>query len=160
MEQEKNVANNTENIRKYGRRASDNTAHEEDMSHKDGSLFRWLINGVTVGGVIGAIFFSGRASSTMDTALKVNDNQDTRIEQLFEQNNKLLLALTEQNIQQKESDKRFEKKFDDANEKLNDIKQGQDKMNDNILRNEKDIIILQQKISSIDKLSIYSIAMR
>ena len=156
MSKETEIANNAEDTRKHGRRASDNPDYKGDMSHKDGSLLRWLINGVTVGGVIGAIFFSGRASSTMDTALKVNDKQDLRIEQLYQQNNKLLLALTEQNIQQKESDRRFEEKFDDANDKL-------DRINDGVQKNRESIIILQNgsgKLSLKDKTKVISVAMR
>jgi hypothetical protein len=145
-------ANTTEDIARNGRRATDDKHPEGFISHQNHGLLRWLVNGITVGGVIGAIFLSGRASTAMDTALKNDDKQDIRIENLYVQNNKLLLALTEQNVQQRESDKRFESMFRDVIEGLEDV-------DDSVRENEKDIIIMQQKISAIDNTSV-TVAMR
>ncbi len=152
--------NDREDPAEYGYKLPNGRIAEIDMPHKNHGVLRWLVNGVTVGGVITAIFFSGKASTSMDTALKNDDKQDIRIERLFVQNNKLLLALTEQNIQQKASDKRFEEKFDDANKKLDDSNEKLDDINNGVQQNRENIIILQNgKLSMIDNTGV-NVAMR
>ena len=137
------------NYEKDGRRSTDKRRDEGSGTQPGVGFRNWFLNGIAVGGVVTALLGIGRASTTLDTAVKSNDTQDQRIEQLFEQNNKLLLALTEQNIQQKESDKRFEEKFDRTIETLEDVKDG-------VKENSKDIIILQQhqKLSSKDNTGV------
>jgi hypothetical protein len=144
--------NNTEGVIRNGRRKTDTVTTEEilpsTISGGVRGVFKWFFSF----GLVAALIAVGRASHTLDTAIADNDKQDKRIEQLFLQNQKLILALHEQNIQQKESDKRFEEKFDKTIDTLEDVKDG-------VNRNSKDIIILQQKVSMRDKTTVY-LAMR
>jgi hypothetical protein len=64
----------------------------------------------------------------------------------------IVSVLREQNVQQKESDERFEEKFDDVIDQLKEV-------DDSVRDNKNDIIIMQQKISKMDKTSVY-LAMR
>ena len=146
-------ANNTEDTPRNGRRATDNKCAESVLPSATNSLWSVVRNSVGVAFVLTVCVGIGRFSTTLDTAVKNVDDNKVAIRELLDQNRDLLITLKEQNIQQKESDKRFESKFDDVIEKLKDV-------DDSVRENKKDIIIMQQKISEIDKLSVYQFAMR
>lgn len=141
-------ANNRRDPEKNGRRATDNQQIKKYMSYPGNSLWGYVRNGIASAFVITALVGVGRASHTLDTAVKDVDENKIAIKNILEQNQELILVLKEQNIQQKESDKRFEEKFDNANEKLKNI-------NDGVQKNRENIIILQNgKLSMRDKTNI------
>ena len=135
---------NTENVRTPRRRATDTIEPKKSVPPPSHGFRGSLFTGVFSLGIATAIFTSGMQWNNYTT--KVDSNVES-IKVLLKQNQELIIAIKEQNIQQKESDKRFEQKFDDANDQLKDIIDGQKEMNNNIMNNSKDIIILQQKIS-------------
>lgn len=149
-------ANNTEDTARNGRRSTDNPCTEKVLPQATNSLRFKFFSGFLSLGLITALLTVGisvgKYSTTLDTAVKdVEDNRNS-IKELLRQNQDLIIVLKEQNIQQKESDKRFEDKFDDANDKL-------DRINDGVQKNRESIIILQNgKISMRDNTSV--IAMR
>ena len=145
-------ANDKRNIGISGRRASDNKPIEKVFSSPTHSLRHWFVSGITVGGVIGALFLSGRASATMDSAVNVNTKQDEKIlvltKLMYEeqsQGRELLTILKNQGQQTKESDERFEDMLKESNELQRD--------------NREKIIILNQKISAIDKTRVVQFTM-
>jgi hypothetical protein len=94
----------------------------------------------------------GRFSGQVDSNVKDIDHNKVAIRELLDQNRDLIIVLKEQNIQQKESDKRFEDKFDRVIDRLKDV-------DDSVRDNKKDIIIMQQKISRVDNTGVV-LAMR
>jgi len=146
-----NNENDTEDVTKKRRRSTDNKQPEASILSTGNSLRHWFISGVTVGGVIGALFLSGRASATMDTAVNTNIKQDEQIlvltKLMYEeqsQGRELLTILKNQGEQTKESDGRFEDMLKESNELQRD--------------NREKIIILNQKISLIDKTKVIELA--
>lgn len=145
-------ANNTEDTPRNGRRATDDKQDETVFSSKTSGLWSVVRNSVGVAFVITVCVGVGRFSHTVDTNVNDIAKHDTVIEKILEQNNKLLVVLETQNIQQKESDKRFEDKFDRVIDQLKDV-------DDSVRDNKKDIIIMQQKISYKDNTGVV-LAMR
>jgi hypothetical protein len=145
-------ANNTEDTPRNGRRATDNQCPEDLLSSKTSGLWSIVRNSVGVAFVLTVCVGIGRFSNTVDTNVKDIDHNKVAIRELLDQNRDLIIVLKEQNIQQKESDKRFEDKFDRVIDRLKDV-------DDSVRDNKKDIIIMQQKISKMDKTSVY-LAMR
>lgn len=156
----------TDNTRVFGRRASDNTLSDESYRVQTRGFRHWFLSGLTVGGVVGTIFLAGRTSGTLDTVVITNDKQDKVIEKIIErlanndiEQNRLLVVLENQVIQQKESDGRFEKKFDNTIETLQDmreeLKQGIDKNSEKIINLQLQI----PKVSLRDRTAV-QIAMR
>jgi hypothetical protein len=153
-------ANNTENTSGTGRRSTDNKEPESVLSSPSGSLWGIIRNSVGVAFVLTVCVGVGRFSHTVDTNVKGIDENKQAIKEILIQNNSLILALTVSNTlqeqrdkQQTESDKRFEGKFDESNEI-------QKKVLDKLGDHDKQIIILNQKVSVVDKLSVYTLAMR
>ena len=142
-------ANNTEDTPRNGRRATDNKPDESVFSPKTSGLWSVVRNSVGVAFVLTVCVGIGRFSNTVDTNVKDIDHNKVAIRELLDQNRDLIIVLKEQNIQQKESDKRFEDKFD----RLKDV-------DDSVRDNKKDIIIMQQKISKVDNTRIDYLAMR
>ena len=165
-EDEKKIADNTENTGKYGRRATDNPSFKEDIPQTSGNNWRSIFNGLGLAFILTVCVTTGRLLGQMDSNVKNIDKHDQKFELVIKRLEKgdlerlaLLKSLEksneinqQRNIQQEKSDERFEGMFQDANEKLDDIKDG-------VFKNQKDIIILQQKVSVKDKLSLYDIAM-
>ena len=147
------IADCTEDTRKYGRRSTDNKSLEKNMPYSTGSLWGSIRNGVLTASFITALIGIGRFSYKVDTNANNIDENKQAIKELLTQNRNLIIVLKEQNIQQKESDKRFEQKFDDANDKL-------DRINDGVQKNRESIIILQNgKVSMQDNTTV-NVAMR
>jgi hypothetical protein len=147
------IADNREDTAKHGRRATDHIEDEAVLSQASSGLWNIIRNSIGVAFVLTVCVGVGRFSGQVDSNVKSIDENKVAIKEILIQNNTLLLALTAQNIQQKESDKRFEEKFDDANHMLNRI-------NDGVKQNRENIIILQNgKVSISDKTSVY-LAMR
>jgi hypothetical protein len=145
-------ANNTEDFAGNGRRSTDNKPPETAFSPSASNFrSRLLIGFISLGGIT-ALLGIGRASNTLDTAVKDIDHNKVAIREILDQNRDLIIVLKEQNIQQKESDKRFEGKFDRVIDKLKDV-------DDSVRDNKNDIIIMQQKISMRDNTGVY-LAMR
>jgi len=145
-------ANDKRDVGINGRRADDNKSTEKVFPSTAHSLRHWFVSGITVGGVIGALFLSGRASATMDSAVSINVKQDEQIlvltKLMYEeqsQSRELLTILKNQGQQTKESDERFEDMLKESNELQRD--------------NREKIIILNQKISAIDKTRVIQLAM-
>lgn len=145
-------ANNTEDTPRNGRRATDNQCPEDLLPSKAGGLWSVVRNSVGVAFVLTVCVGVGRFSGQVDSNVKDIDHNKVAIRELLDQNRDLIIVLKEQNIQQKESDKRFEDKFDRVIDRLKDV-------DDSVRDNKKDIIIMQQKISKMDKTSVY-LAMR
>jgi predicted RND superfamily exporter protein len=144
-------ANDKRDVGINGRRADDNKPTQKVLSSTTHSIRHWFVSGITVGGVIGALFLSGRASATMDSAVSINVKQDEQIlvltKLMYEeqsQSRELLTILKNQGQQTKESDERFEEMLKESNELQRD--------------NREKIIILNQKISVIDKTNVIQLA--
>ncbi len=145
--------NDREDPAKHRRRSTDCEQPKELLSPKDGGLWSVVRNSVGVAFVLTVCVGVGRFSGTVDTNVKDIDHNKVAIKEMLRQNQQLIIALKEQNVQQKESDKRFEEKFDDANEKLDDINNG-------VQQNRESIIIMQNgKLSMIDNTGV-NVAMR
>jgi len=127
---------NREDTVEHGRRSTDGEQPQELLPPKDGGLWSVIRNSVGVAFVISVCVGVGRFSTQIDENIKDIDHNRVAIVDILKQNQELIIAIKEQNIQQKESDKRFEQKFDDANEKLNDINNG-------VQQNRESIIIMQ-----------------
>lgn len=150
-----NDENDREATAKTGRRSTDNKSDEGFFSSSSISIRYKLFGGFFSLGLITSLLTVGvsvgKYSTTLDTAVtSIAENKET-IKSILSQNRDLIITLKEQNIQQKESDKRFESMFKDVIDGLDDVKDG-------VNSNEKDIIILQQKVSRQDKTALKNIA--
>lgn len=145
--------NNTEETIRNGRRKTDGLAMEESVPHSPSGLWRSVRNGVFTAAFVTSLIAIGRFSYKVDSNVgNIAENKES-IKDILKQNRELIIAIKEQNIQQKESDKRFEEKFDDANDKL-------DLINNGVQKNRESIIILQNgKMSALDNTHV-NIAMR
>ena len=146
-------ANNTEDIRKHGRRKTDNQPNEEVFPSAKGSNWGNVFNGLGLAFLLTMAVATGKFLGQMGTNVDDIAENKSNIEKMLEQNQELIIALKEQNIQQKESDKRFEEKFDDANNKL-------DRINDGVQKNRESIIILQNGKVSLKDNTVVNVAMR
>jgi hypothetical protein len=144
-------ANNTENTSGTGRRSTDNKEPERVLSSSSGSLWGIIRNSVGVAFVLTVCVGVGRFTNTVGSNVKEIEVAKQERKELMLQNNALLITLAEFNVQQRESDKRFEGKFDESNEI-------QKKVLDKLGDHDKQIIILNQKVSVVDKLSVYQLA--
>jgi len=149
---EKNIADNTEDSPKYGRRSTDYNDPEEVLPSTKSNRWSSVFNGLGLAFILTVCVAVGRFSGKVDSNVKDIDDNKVAIKEILSQNRDLIITLKEQNIQQKESDKRFESKFDRVIDKLNDV-------DDSVKDNKKDIIIMQQKISKIDNTGVV-LAMR
>ena len=156
---ETQIADNAENTRNPRRRASDDIDAQTDVPQARGSLWRWLINGITVGGVISAIFFSGRASHSLDSTVKKVDRHDVYIVKMMEKQTELMLAISDNTNHYKKNSEFMDKFFDQQEKSDNEFKEIIKEIRNGVLNNTKDIIILQQKNTALDKLSVYQLAM-
>jgi len=145
-------ANNTEDTTRNGRRSTDNQPDETFFPSKTGSLWSVIRNSVGVAFVITVCVGVGRFSHTVDSNVKDIDTAKGERKEIMVEIREIVSVLREQNIQQKESDKRFEEKFDDVIDQLKDV-------DDSVRDNKKDIIIMQQKISVVDNTDVI-VAMR
>jgi hypothetical protein len=155
-----NSENNTEDASRNGRRSTDDSDTKEVFSPPSGGLLRWLLNGVAVGGVIAVLFYSGRASRLLDSTVASNARQDQKIEFIITQlhtndieQNRLLSMLENTVIQQKRSDDEFLRELKETREKLNDIDHG-------VRGNREAIIIMNGKVTSVDKTRVNYLASR
>ena len=140
-------ADNREDITKHGRRATDDPAIKTDIPQQVRSNWYNVFNGLGLAFLLTMAVGTGKFIGQMGTNVGDIDDNKVAIKAILQQNQELIIAIKEQNIQQKESDKRFEEKFDDANEKL-------EKINDGVQKNRENIIILQNgKMSMRDNTS-------
>jgi len=145
--------NNEEGTGRNGRRSADNTRNKEVFPSSGNGVLRWLLNGVAVGGVIAVLFYSGRASRLLDTAVASNVKQDQKIDLIITQlhtndieQNRLLSMLENTVIQQKASDEQFLNELKETREKLQDIDNG-------VRGNREAIIIMNGKVTKSDNTS-------
>jgi len=146
-------ANNTEDSPRNGRRSTDDPSFKTDVPQQVRSNWNNVFNGLGLAFLLTMAVATGKFLGQMGTNVEDIDDNKVAIKAILQQNQELIIAIKEQNIQQQESDKRFESKFDDVIDKLKDV-------DDSVRENKKDIIIMQQKISKIDKLAVYQLAMR
>lgn len=145
-------ADNTKDVRKYGRRATDNKRVETAVSPSYNSVRSRLFSGFLAIGGVTALIAIGRASHTLDTVVKDTAANSAVIQQMLVTQTELMHSINKNTEfmnrffdQQKDSDKEFL-------DVIRDIKTGVD-------RNRESIIIMQQKVSKADKTGVY-IAMR
>jgi len=145
-------ADNTKDVRKYGRRATDNRPVEGGVPSSDSNMRSRLFSGFLAIGGVTALIAIGRASHTLDTVVADTASNTTVIREMLITQTELMHSINKNTEfmnrffdQQKESDKEFL-------DVIRDIKAGVD-------RNRESIIIMQQKVSKADKTDVY-IAMR
>ena len=156
MPQEDKIADNAEDTRKFGRRSTDNPGFKGSVSQASNSNWRSVFNGLGLAFILTVCVTTGRLLGQMDSNVKEIDTAKQERKELMKQILDVVIVLKEQNVQQRESDKRFEEKFDDANDKL-------DRINDGVQKNRESIIILQNsggKLSGRDKTKVDYLAMR
>ena len=145
-------ANNTEDTPKHGRRKSDDPEFKTPVSSTRSNRWSSVFNGLGLAFILTICVAVGRFSGQVDSNVKDIDDNKIAIKEILHQNRDLIIVLKEQNIQQKESDRRFEDKFDRVIDQLKDV-------DDSVRDNKKDIIIMQQKISAVDNTGVI-VAMR
>lgn len=156
MSEDSKSANNEKDTRIHGRRATDDPSFKASVPQTSGNNWRSVFNGLGLAFILTVCVGIGRFSHTIDANVKEIDVAKQERKELLKQIRDVVIVLKEQNIQQKESDKRFEEKFDDANDKL-------DRINDGVQKNRESIIILQNgsaKVSIRDNTAVYELAMR
>jgi hypothetical protein len=145
-----------ENARKdplnHGRRSTDCEHAQTVLSSQNSGLWGVIRTSVGVAFIITVCVGVGRFSNTVDTNVKDIDVAKGERKEIMVEIREIVTVLREQNIQQKESDKRFEEKFDNVIDQLKDV-------DDSVRDNKKDIIIMQQKISVVDNTDVI-VAMR
>jgi methyl-accepting chemotaxis protein len=153
-------ADNSKNSVKYGRRKTDGGNNEKDIPQPQSSLWRSIFNGIGLAFVITALIAVGRFSGQMDSTVSHITKQNENIEKILisvatlteaTKNNSESIRDNKDFLkgflgQQRESDKEFL-------DVIKDIKNGVD-------RNRESIIIMQQKVSHIDKTKVELYAMR
>jgi len=134
-----------------GRRASDYIEPKEVLPSSGNSVLHWIRSGLAVGGVVSLLFYTGRASHTLDTVVVTNVKQDNKIELIITQlhnndieQNRLLLMLENQVIQQNKSDGEF----------LREMRS----IGSDVKHNSKAIVIMNGKISARDNTSVMRLA--
>jgi hypothetical protein len=147
-----NDASNTEDTPKHGRRTTDNPEFEAYIPPTKSNRWGSILNGLGLAFILTVCVATGGFLRQVGTNVGDIDENKQTIKEILVQNNALLVTLSEQNAQQKASDKRFEGMFKDVIDGLDDV-------DDSVRDNEKDIIIMQQKMSSVDNTSVY-LAMR
>jgi hypothetical protein len=151
-----NIADNKEDITKHRRRHTDNVQMETNLPSSGMSNRMRLFGGVLSVGFVSAMLTTGvwigKYSSTVD-AMALNDKiQNERIETAIVTLAEVVVILKNQGIQQQDSDKRFEEKFDESN-------QLQNKVLDELKDQREKIIILNQKISLRDDTRVEQLAL-
>ena len=152
--------NVSEDVAKHGRRASDNKQVETGVSSSSYGFRSRLFSGFVALGGVTALLAIGRASNTLDTVVKDTAENTKTIKEILVQNKELLVTLQmsnklleERDKQQIKSDERFEKKLD----KSNSI---QERVLDKLQSHDRQIFILNQKVSVADKVRVQQLAMR
>ena len=110
-------ANNTENTSGAGRRSTDNKEFETRITSTKSNRWGGILNGIGLAFLLGVAVTAGGFLKQVDSNVKEIEVAKQERKELMLQNNALLITLAEFNVQQRESDKRFEEKFDDSNKK-------------------------------------------